>query len=171
MSISQRFMDGHFWNSSIDSYANRCKQSSDHSKDHTSSRTEGNNPHDSTIEKTSDQWRHRDLGHVVTQWQLADCLTKSSIKPDTIIQSAETGILPYVDASPEFRRLLQHKAYLVHWCAHNLKTCPTMLSFLGEDVSEYVQAHFSRAESLSCYLRFDPSPSFQCYFTKQIMAS
>ena len=112
-----------------------------------------------------------DLGHVVTQWQLADCLTKSSINPDLIIQAAETGILPYVDASPEFRRLLQHKAYLVHWCAHHLESCPKMLSFLGEDVSEYVQAHFSRSESLSCYLRFDPSPSFECHFTRQLMIS
>ena len=112
-----------------------------------------------------------DLGHVVTQYQLADCLTKSSIKPDLIIQAAETGVLPYVDASPEFRRLLQHKAYLVHWCAHHLESCPKMLSFLGEDVSEYVQAHFSRSESLSCFLRFDPSPTFECHFTRQLMTS
>ena len=106
-----------------------------------------------------------DLGHVATQWQLADCLTKASVKPDVIIQSADSGILPNVDASPEFRRLLQHKAYLTHWCAHNLHTCPDMIAFLDEDMSEYVQAHFGRATQLSWYFRFEAPPDEQCFCT------
>ena len=106
-----------------------------------------------------------DLGHVVTQWQLADCLTKSSIKPDVIIQAADSGILPNVDASPEFRRLLQHKAYLVHWCAHNLHSAPNMLAFLDVDVSEYVQAHFARAGSFSHFFRAELFPTADCFYT------
>ena len=56
-----------------------------------------------------------DLGHIRTHNMLADCLTKNSAKPDVLIQAVDTGILPDVDASPSFRSLLKHKAYMIAW--------------------------------------------------------
>ena len=45
-----------------------------------------------------------DLGHIRTQYMLADCLTKASAKPDNLMTAVRTGILPEVDGSPEFRK-------------------------------------------------------------------
>ena len=85
----------------------------------------------------------QDLAHVRTEDMLADCLTKSSVKPDVLIKSAMTGVLPNVDTHPEFRSLLKHKAFLVAWCAQHLRDVPDMLAFLDTPVYTYVQAYFA----------------------------
>ena len=56
----------------------------------------------------------QDLAHVVTKNMLADCLTKSSAKPDALIQTISNGKLPNCDKHPPFRELIKnrHKAYL-----------------------------------------------------------
>ena len=62
------------------------------------------------------QFRHEacsgtidDLAYVASDDCLADCLTKASAKPQALIKSALTGILPNVDIHPPFRQLMQHK--------------------------------------------------------------
>ena len=54
-----------------------------------------------------------DLAHVVSDDCLADCLTKSSAKPQNLIDAVNTGRLPNVDKHPPFRELMKnkHKAY------------------------------------------------------------
>ena len=84
-----------------------------------------------------------DLAHVRTEDMLADCLTKSSVKPDVLIQAASTGVLPNVDTHPEFRSLLKHKAFLVARCAQNLHDVRDMIAFCDEQVDTYVHAFYS----------------------------
>ena len=62
-----------------------------------------------------------DLAHVKTEYMLADCFTKSNAKSENIEEAVKTGRLPFVDAHPPFRTLLQHKAYFVEWSFFNLK--------------------------------------------------
>ena len=76
-----------------------------------------------------------DLAHIDTDHMLADCLTKASAKPDTLIKAVETGIILNVDSNPEFRTLLQHKAYLVGWIAHTLDHAQDIITILDGDVS------------------------------------
>ena len=61
-----------------------------------------------------------DLAHVYSQYCLSDALTKSSANPDILIKSVNTGILPQVDIHPNFRTLMQHRAYLIEWTNHFL---------------------------------------------------
>ena len=77
-----------------------------------------------------------DLGHVRTQFCLADCLTKSSAKPDNLINAVDTGILPQVDVHPPFRDLMQHKAYMSWWVAEYLEPQDGPIRLLMEDVGE-----------------------------------
>ena len=56
-----------------------------------------------------------DLAHIPTQHGLSDCLTKTSAKPDNLIDAVRTGCLPDVDIHPDFRTLLEHKAFLTAW--------------------------------------------------------
>ena len=77
-----------------------------------------------------------DLGHVRTQFCLADCLTKSSAKPDALIMAVDTGILPQVDVHPPFRDLMQHKAYMAKWIADNLEPRKEPVYFLLSSVPE-----------------------------------
>ena len=50
-----------------------------------------------------------DLAHVLTQYCLADPLTKRSVSP-TLLISVQTGVLREVDTHPLFRSTIQHKA-------------------------------------------------------------
>jgi hypothetical protein len=77
-----------------------------------------------------------DLSHVRTEFCLSDCLTKHSAKPDNLLKAVETGTLPSVDMHPNFRELLNHKAYLVSWIAEFLHTAEPVLSFLSLPISE-----------------------------------
>ena len=51
-----------------------------------------------------------DLAHVLTQYCLADPLTKKSVSPTLLISTVQTGILREVDTHPLFRSTVQHKA-------------------------------------------------------------
>ena len=57
-----------------------------------------------------------DLAHIPTQNCLADCLTKASAKADNLITAVKTGRLLDVDMHPDFRTLMEHKAFLSTWC-------------------------------------------------------
>ena len=57
-----------------------------------------------------------DLAHISTQNCLADCLTKSSAKADSLITAVKTLILLEVDVHPNFRTLMEYKAFLSTWC-------------------------------------------------------
>ena len=53
-----------------------------------------------------------DLAHVPTENCLADCLAKASAKADNLITVVQTGRLLDVDIHPDFRTLMEHKAFL-----------------------------------------------------------
>ena len=53
-----------------------------------------------------------DLADSPTQKCLADCLTKASAKADNLIQTVKTVRLLEVDVHPNFRTLMEHKAFL-----------------------------------------------------------
>ena len=63
-----------------------------------------------------------DLSHVRTEHCLSDCLTKHSAKPDNLFIAVETGVLPAVDTHPNFRELLNHKAFTRSWVAEHTFT-------------------------------------------------
>ena len=54
-----------------------------------------------------------DLAHVLTQYCLADPLTKKSVSPALLITTVQTGILREVDTHPLFRSTVQHKAFII----------------------------------------------------------
>ena len=81
-----------------------------------------------------------DLAHVKTEHMLADCFTKANAKSDNLEEAVSTGRLPYVDAHPPFRTLLQHKAYLVEWAYFNLgKKNGPVQTILDEDIEKEFQ--------------------------------
>ena len=85
-----------------------------------------------------------DLGHVRTADMLADVLTKHSVKPDTLVKAVNTGILPNCDASPLFRTLLRHKAYMVKWICENLQDSDECVGFLGVPCAHLIHAYFAQ---------------------------
>ena len=56
------------------------------------------------------------FAHISTQIFLADCLTKTSAKADNLITAVKTRELLDVDIHPNFRTLMEHKAFLSTWC-------------------------------------------------------
>ena len=83
-----------------------------------------------------------DLAHVVSSDMLADCLTKSSIKPDNLIAAVKTGKLLNADKQPNFRELMadKHKAYyaLASWICRNITKSYAVLSFLTYDMHYHI---------------------------------
>ena len=57
-----------------------------------------------------------DLAQIKNQKCLADCLTKGSAKADNLITAVQTGKLLDVDIHPDFRTIMEHKAFLSTWC-------------------------------------------------------
>ena len=53
-----------------------------------------------------------DLAHLLTQYCLADPLTKNFVSPSLLISTVQTGVLREVDTHPPFRSTLQHKAFV-----------------------------------------------------------
>ena len=92
-----------------------------------------------------------DLAHTDANSMLAECLTKASTKPDVLIKAVETGILPNVDANPEFRSLAKHKAYLVYWMAHTLPSVTDAVSILGEDIAPLVHCFYTRPSAFHSF--------------------
>ena len=50
-----------------------------------------------------------DLAHIPTADCLSDCLTKTTAKPDNLINAVLTAKLPNVDMHPSFRDMIQHR--------------------------------------------------------------
>ena len=84
-----------------------------------------------------------DLAHARSEDCLADSLTKHSAKADELIKAVLTGNLLNVDTHPPFRTMLQNKAFLVEWLAHNTKHGP------GPDITAF--AGVGKAESILAY--------------------
>ena len=80
--------------------------------------------------------------HVRSEDCLADSLTKHSAKADELIKAALTGNLLNVDAHPPFRTMLQNKAFLVEWLAHNTKHGPDIIAFAGVGIAESMFAYW-----------------------------
>ena len=57
-----------------------------------------------------------DLAHIPTPNCLADSLTKASAKANNLITAVKTGRLLDVHTHPDFRTLVEHKAFLSTWC-------------------------------------------------------
>ena len=72
----------------------------------------------------------------------ADSLTNHSEKPDELIKAVLTDNLLTVDAHPPFRTILQNKAFLVEWLAHNTKHGPDIFVFAGVGVAELIFAYW-----------------------------
>ena len=72
-----------------------------------------------------------DLAHIPTQNCSADCLTKASAKADNLITAVQTGKLHDVDIHPDFRTLMEHKAFLSTWCKTFLHTREKEVFFLN----------------------------------------
>lgn len=83
-----------------------------------------------------------DLSHVVSEFCLADALTKHTAKPDQLIHSIETGILEKIDMHPPFRTLLKHKAFTTSWIIDNIRQPHQAQTFMAEDFSEHIYAMF-----------------------------
>lgn len=61
-----------------------------------------------------------DFSHIVSEYCLADPLTKHTAKPDQLINAIATGKLDKVDVRPPFRTLIKHKAFLTSWVLQNM---------------------------------------------------
>jgi len=93
----------------------------------------------SMLRKESNSGSIHDLAHTRTLDMLADCLTKSSVKPDNLLTAVERGVLTNVDSQPSFRQMVQHKAYLTQWCISNLDNAKEIISFFGEEIRQCMQ--------------------------------
>ena len=56
------------------------------------------------------------VAHIPTQHCLADCLTEASAKADNLIIAVKTRRLLEVGIHPDFRTLMEHKAFSSTWC-------------------------------------------------------
>ena len=63
-----------------------------------------------------------ELAHIPYPSCLADCLTKASTKADNLIIAVKTGRWLDVDIHPDFRTLMEHKAFLSTWCRNFMHT-------------------------------------------------
>ena len=72
-----------------------------------------------------------DLSHVRTEHCLSDCLAKHRAKPDNLLTAVETGVLPAVDTHPNFRELLNHKAFTLSWVADYIHTELPIMTFFA----------------------------------------
>ena len=87
-----------------------------------------------------------DLAHVSSAECLADCLTKSSAKPDALIKAVTTGTLPNVDLHPPFREMMKHKhkAYatrgdvLASWIVNHVPGGREVVELLGVPMRERI---------------------------------
>ena len=92
--------------------------------------------------KESNSGQMHDLAHVRGEGCLAESLTNHSAKPDELIKAVLTGNLLNVDAHPQFRTMLQNKALLLEWLAHNTKHGPDIFAFAGAGVAESMFAYW-----------------------------
>ena len=88
-----------------------------------------------------------DLGHIASEYCLADPLTKHTAKPDQLIKTIETGRIENADVHPPFRKLIKHKAFLTNWLIDTLDEPHQIVTFFCKDVSEYIFAMFHADES------------------------
>ena len=97
-----------------------------------------------------------DLAHIVTKYQMADCLTKDKASAMECLKNAvATGRLPAVDTHPPFRVLMQnkHKAYLANWITRNLKEAAQVTYFMMVPVREEVQNALNTPKSFFSKLK------------------
>ena len=73
----------------------------------------------------------RCFAHNSAQNCLADFLTKSSAKAENLITTVKTGRLLEVDVHPNFRTVMEHKAYLSAWCRIFMHTWEKKVFFLN----------------------------------------
>ena len=74
---------------------------------------------------------NRDLARILAQNCLTDCLTKTSTKADSLITAVHTRKLLDVDIHPDFRTLMEHKAFYSTWCETFLQAREKEVVFLN----------------------------------------
>ena len=72
-----------------------------------------------------------DLAYIPTQNCLADCLTKASAKAENLITAVKTSRLLDVDIHPNFRTIMEHKAFLSTWYRTFMHTSEKTVFFLN----------------------------------------
>ena len=89
-----------------------------------------------------------DLAHVISEDCLADCLTKHSAKPDSLITAVASSVLKNCDKQPAFRELMKHKhkAYLAGWIAHNVFHSGEVVTFMSVPIHREIQWYLSDAD-------------------------
>ena len=99
-----------------------------------------------------------DLAHVVSADCLSDCLTKASARPDALIKTVNTGVLPNCDRNPPFRKMMEnkHKAYgvtdwLIAWLAQNLPYAETFTTFLGFPIAARMAYYLTTGQPAAQY--------------------
>ena len=102
------------------------------------------------LRKESNSGQMHDLAHVRSEDCLADSLTKHSAKADELIKAVLTGSLLNVDAHPPFRTMLQKRAFLVEWLAHNTKHGPDIIAFAGVGIAESMFAYWGTWALSAC---------------------
>ena len=85
----------------------------------------------SMLRKEASSGNIHDLAHILTQNCLADRFTKASAKADNLIAAVQPGRLIDVDIHPDFRTLMEHKAFLSTWCKTFLHTREKEVFFLN----------------------------------------
>ena len=63
-----------------------------------------------------------DLAHVRSEHCLADSLTKNTASTDALMKTVETGTLLMMDCHPDFRSLIQHKAFFQTVASYEKRT-------------------------------------------------
>ena len=73
-----------------------------------------------------------DLAHISNQNCLADCLSKSSAKAESLITAVKTWrLVVKVDVHPNFKTLMEHEAFLSTWCRTFMYTRGDNVFFLN----------------------------------------
>ena len=75
-----------------------------------------------------------DVAHIPHQNCLADRLTKASAKADSLITAVLTGKWLHFDIHPDFRTLMEHKAFFSTWCKTFLHTREKEVFFLNRSL-------------------------------------
>ena len=93
-----------------------------------------------------------DLAHISIQNCLADCWPKSSAKADNLITTVKNGVYLEVDAHPNFRTLMEHKAFLSAWSRTFMHKRDKNVFFLNDFKILLHQLH-EKDHSMLCLLK------------------
>ena len=97
-----------------------------------------NRPDNPAKRKESRSGQMHDLAHELSEDCLADSLAKHSAKANELTKAVLIGNLLTVDVRPAGRAMLQNKAFLVEWLAHNTAHGPAIIAFAEVGITEHM---------------------------------